>query len=690
MPRPLVAALLALIPTPTAAQLDEGVYLAFDDEPLGGGALLNGSVTASAPVQDFSLLDVPAGLTLLSKVEISGSLALELSADANGGFATTLDALLVPLAPVELSPGIELVPFATVTVTLAGVAEAGMRVSVVQDFAVPVTVAQGGLQDLRLDEEPELRTRHTAPEVSGATAVQVAVDVEASLLYLIVLPGAVLPGPAFGAELGFDLDVQPGGDPWWDLDGELRILAGSAAGGTPGLELLGEQELDVDDAGEPLPPAPAPSRRWSRAWNLGGSETATSAAPLADGSGELVLTGPTTGAGGTAWFARVAADGELVWEAESFFQVGGTARPEEIQRTPDGGFLVGSNTGVGAVARVDRLTADGLPLWSRSYTDDLGGTLGLRSLVARPDGGAVFCGQLTRAGQTFPVAAWVAPSGELESAVELTVPGVSFAGLDRVTPTADGGWAFAGWIQYQDAGTPGLASRSALIAKADAGGGLVFARAVGGVGYDFAVDLAEGPDGELAAIGQLGAGGATLAWTFWLDAAGELGSTLHFTDAPGAGFTALSSIDALPGGGFLVAGLRGLGAAQDAWLFQLDDHGLPLWWKTIAGGEADEPREARVLDDGVLLVGLTRSVDDSTPIPGSDYWAMRAGVEGMLHFDASLGFDATNPVPTRSASSEGSVVVVELPATFAPAPASANDLVLTPVATAAAAIVLAP
>ena len=672
---------LSLLPAPTAAQIDQGLYLSWNDHSLtsAAGATLNGSAVVAAPDPGFSLLDTPGGTALISKVELRAALALEISASGSGSFQDVLSLPPVALAPLEPIPGVVLLPFAELVLTLEGEAAPGMRASVVQDFAIPITLAMGGLQDMRLDEEPALRTRVTEPAGVGSGPLRVDARLEASLLYLIALPGAVLPGPAVGAELAFELRGDPLLDPWWELDAELDVLGGTLVGLELDLESLGALDLDVADAGGPFPLAPPPSRRWSRAFDLGQAENATAVAALGDG---LALAGNLTGAGGVGWVARLDTDGTIQWEEQSSFVLGGTLRPEALGATPDGGLLMGGNTGVGAVPRVDRIDAGGASVWSRILDDLQGGILSLTSLLVRGDGGAVVCGKVQRGALGLPAVLWIAPDGALEDARELLLPGGESAAFTSVVELADGGWGLAGWVDSP--AVEGLQSRCGLAVRIDAGHQALYAKALGGLGYDQLHDLAAAADGSLVLAGDLGAN-PHHAWTAWLDPAGALVASQHHSDAAPGAFTSLRAIEALPGGGFVLSGVRHLGAARDLWLFEIDGAGMPVWWKSVEGAHTDEPADLRVLADGIAVAGFTSTLDAAATLPSSDLWLLRSGVDGMLHFDAGLGFTATGPVPSWTHSEPA---LADLGASLSPFAATALDGVFLPLATAAVATLL--
>jgi hypothetical protein len=677
----LVLAAAALASAPTAAQDHTDLYVPFDGVSLTGtgtGVVLSGSAVFAVPDASYVLLP-GAPPTLVAHLPLRGAITVEVTSTGVSNFAQTLASPPLILPAVEVAPGISVVPVVALTLLVQGHAEPQMRLSATSDFVAPVTVAFGTQVDAALDATPVVNARTGTPELP-ARAASLSVTVEAGVACLLLTPGAGSAGVFASVRHGFDLQVNTVADPWWSLGARLAVLGGDL---TRSIELA-DLDLDVADAGAAFPGGAALRKRWSRAWDLGGGEDATSIAVVADGTDELVLVGNTSGVGSVGWLARAGLDGVLAWEEKSTQVAGGNLRPEVVHAAPDGGLLVAGNEGLTGGLRLDRLDGSGAAVWSRRYAA-AGTLLFARGLVVRPDGGAVLAGRRVQGGTQRPIAVWIAPDGTVESALALDLgPAVGQAGFTDVAAAPDGSFAFGGYAYLNDAAAS-LASRNGLVARIDAQQTLAFARVLGGPGYDDGLGVGAGADGRTALAGRLASGDPQTAWVAILEADGALLSSNLYSDAAPGSFESAVDVDAVPGAGFVVTGERGLAAAREAWLFQVDGRGMPVWWKTVQGTGLDQPAEVRAIANGVLLCGRTDTTSAGDP-PQSDLWAARTDVDGMLRLDPALGFSVVNPPVTWRAS--GHTSAVSPPATLAPFALTASTGALVPVPTAAGVFLL--
>jgi hypothetical protein len=108
---------------------------------------------------------------------------------------------------------------------------------------------------------------------------------------------------------------------------------------------------------------------------------------------------------------------------------------------------------------------------------------------------------------------------------------------------------------------------------------------------------------------------------------------------------------------------------------------MPVWLKSLRGPHHDELVELRTLPDGLVACGFTKSLDADATIPQEEMWIVRADVDGMLHFDATYGFDAVNDAARWADTTE--VVVADMPGALVELDAFESDAALDVEGTAA-------
>ena len=634
-PRPWFLCLLLSLAA-SSARADDGVYVPYDGVPLASpGAVVDLHGNAVLAANDLTV-DVQTGaggvpVGVSASFELRGALTAEVTATVGGAFHDVLATEVIPLAPIPIG-AVTVLPHVYLEVDLAGTAEAGMRVAWVQRLAARASVDVGVGFQPQLDGMPELAHQSAVPDVTGVGNTSVTADVRAVLILLIAYQGVPLGGPTASLEFGTDLGVTPHADPWWDLDADLAVRVGVLAGESFADVGLWQTSVDVA-GGEGTYVTPSPAR-WSHTYSIGTlSDELTAAAPI-DG-GVAVVGRLGLGAG---WFARLDDSGMPSSESASTLTVNGVSRPDDLIVLPDGGWLVSS---VGPPARLDRLDAQGMSSWTRMYEDGAGYPIAGRAICLRPDGGIVLAGAVTRLGVARPVVMLLDPAGQVDQAVELDLDAVStWAGFHDVVPAANGGYVLVGWIDPSDGGA--LGGGAGLVARIDDDGALGFVRALGGGGHDELFAVTATDDGGAVAAGRLGVVSQPSSWLARLDATGGLvWSTSYAGDDP-VSIDASVDVASIGDGGFVCTGTTRLGTARDATLFQVDGAGLPIWWKSLRGEHEDRPLSLRVLDDGVILCGATRSADDTLPIPKSELWAVRTAVDGMVRFGGAAPFEVKN------------------------------------------------
>ncbi|HEX5009721.1 MAG TPA: hypothetical protein VFY71_04915 [Planctomycetota bacterium] len=637
---------LALLSAPLAAQSgDDDVFVPFDHvELLSSGfahVTLDGSVTLAAPVSTIGVTQSGSGAVkgVTAAITMQGSVTLEVSAEASGSVSETLPLAAVPLQAFTAGSGVDVEPWAVVSVTVTGCAAAGLRTSWVQAFTLEASVAVGPGFHVTATEGPAVQLAGE-PDIAAGGAADIHVSTTVAVVYLLAKGGLPLGGPLAGITMDVDSHVDTAADPWWSVDGQSTLLAGYFGLGIAPL-VFPQAPVNLGAADGPAPPG-APTSRWAVTLDTGGIEGAKGL--LATQDGYLVtalhdLADP--------FLARLGPDGALLSaDIASTITSGGGEQVICSEPTLDGGVLLGGN-GAGGL-RLDRLDAGGTMVWSKVFSHDGAILPAFIDVVAMDDGGFACLGRMILASTSIARAFVMRldADGQVLWVRDLflggTDPGVQPHDL---APTADGGVVLTGGCSYFESfvGTPVLSVNNLLLARLDADGDLVFAEVLGTTSGEEGRCVTEGLNGTLWVGGALTEGPSTYAWVSSFAANGGLGSTikLHGND-PTSIFTNSVHTVVPTSLGLQLFGERGLGTGRDAWLALIASNGLPMTWTTIGGPGDDAPLGLRLVPFGMIAWGSTSSPDALGSGTGTDQWLLHTSVDGVLHFKPSTGFTTTS------------------------------------------------
>ncbi len=645
-----------------AQDFQGGTYIPFDEmvvvEALGAQIVLNGNIAVAAPTPSFLATVDPNGVpdSFTSDIELRAAVTAEISADVSGDFEETISGPLLPLPPFQVGANIIVVPHAYANVTFRGTAEAGMRIAMVQEISTLVSISIASTSSAGTDGPPKFHADFTPPEVTGASGFDVEMEVHAGVLFLVTVQGIPIGGPIVEASFGLEFGVNPVLNPWWELDGLVAVTIGWAA---PDFDLaldvpvadvtLYRKKSNVAQARSGFPVLAVPSFRWSRVFDLAADEGATALVPLKSG---YVVLGNGAGIFNRAWIAGLALDGSASWEKLGTSAVTGTMRPTDACATTDGGLAACGWVTTASGARIDRYAdTQGTPLWSRTLVEPTGGLISLNAIAPAPNGAVIVAGRVSRATLLWTRAylAEIDAAGLVTWAKELDLgPDVKHVRFEDLTRTEAGRIVAVGNVEYANA-TVGatIANQNALVVAIDANGVPEFAKAIGGVGTDDAFSVAVVPDGTIL-LGGLVALEDHAAWLACLESDGALrwsatyaGETVSGSSGD-TGFDRIEGVAPLSHGGFLVTGTTGNSADKDAWLFRVDDGGMPVWLKSLRGADEDVLLGIEPVKWGLIAWGRTKSINTVSPVKQTDLWVGRTAVDGMLRFDPSNGFDARN------------------------------------------------
>ena len=652
---PLSTALLAAVASLSpglaeAGEIKNGLYLPFDDVPIigatGASVALNGNAVIGAPTAKFSL----GSDHLDTEITVEGALTAEVTASASGSFQHGLALPVAVLPPIPVSPVVQIQPVMFLGAKVSGEASAGMRLSVVQRFEIGASIKIG--DGLAIDsDDPTFGSRYGVPEIIGATGVDVTVAVEAEMIFFVVANSIPVGGPTITADFGATIAVQPLADPWWSIDAFVDISAGAKVAGGPEVSSsIWTESIDIADAGGPMGGAPSPTR-WSRSYDLDHTEDATSVIPLDRG---FLLAGNGKGPNNQGWLARVDDAGIPEWERLSTAAPVG-CRPVEVHEFAGSGYVVGGVDAILGDARVDRVDAHGNLMWTNVFSDVAGGTLTLETLVPNGDDGFIFAGRVTRGTTKHPIVVYLDRNGSIETSLSYDLDGASdVGGFSSLHLDEDGSVIAAGYVEWQDTTAfidQTIAGKNALVCRVTPDRQLAWARVIGGTGPDEALDVDLDHDGSIVLCGHV-SGEANDGWVARLRPDGVLDWSGVYAGDSSTGNDQLTSIAVVDEGGYLVTGTTDVGANQDAWALMVSTAGMPIWFKSVRGGELDALVDVVALDDGLVACGSTKSTGPNAQGMTGDLWCVRTSVDGMLHFDVASGIDVVNDAAQWTTTSD--------------------------------------
>jgi hypothetical protein len=350
-----------------------------------------------------------------------------------------------------------------------------------------------------------------------------------------------------------------------------------------------------------VPPAHA---QW--AFTYGGSDDDSLISIQQTQDGGYIVAGTTSsfGAGsGDIVLMKLTASGELTWQKA--YGGTGTEMAKSIRQTRDGGYIVAGQTssfGAGDINLwVMKLSSAGVITWQKRYGgtgDDYAG-----SIQQTQDGGYIVTGHTFSFGEGV-CDAWVL---KLDSTGVVTwfktYGGAGEDAIDSIQQTQDGGYIAAGSTT-----SFGVESSDVWILRLDSAGEAVWQKTYGRSGGDWARAIQQTRDGEHIVAGYTSLSNVENgdAWVMKLSSAGAVVWQKAYG---GSGDEFAKAIQQTQDGGYIVAGdTWPLGGPDDAWVFKLDSAG-EIVWQRIYGGSAWDSAESiqQTQDGGYIVAGQTCS-----------------------------------------------------------------------------------
>ena len=344
---------------------------------------------------------------------------------------------------------------------------------------------------------------------------------------------------------------------------------------------------------------------WQHA--LGGSETEFPHAVIETMDGGFVVVGSTSSSdgdpanaegSGKAWVVKLNSTGAIEWQWRYGPLLGGSFW--SITETPAGDLVIAGETqstnepiscGLPATnAWLVKLTSMGQLIWQRCYG---GSSLdAFFDITKTIDNGYVLIGNsgsndFDVSGNNGSRDAWVVKvnaQGDIEW--QRSLGGSSTDEAYAIMATPDGGYAAVGRTRSSDGDVTGYHGQEDVwVFKLDANGGLLWQRATGGSGIEFARDLVTHADGGITVAG----------WTDSSD--GDVSST---------------------------------NGGTDAWLVRFNAEGALIWEQTLGGSDAELFTTIfSTTDNGFAVAGRSASNDGDVTCDhgGDDVWLVKLGAE---------------------------------------------------------------
>jgi len=413
--------------------------------------------------------------------------------------------------------------------------------------------------------------------------------------------------------------------------------------------------------------AQTPGIEWQRP--LGGSVSDYWAKTIVTNDNHLLVAGISTrtGTGSDIRLTKMKQDGGIVWE--KFYGGSGNDDIQDIQKTPDGGFIFVANTtsidgdvtgfhgpvsGANYDLWVVKISASGAIEWQKC----VGGSKVeyYRQCAVLSDGSFVIMGTTMSNDGDF---LYYNPNSTQGFAVKLSTSGSvlwkaytggSNSDAKKLLVKSNGNIVLGG-IDYT-LGNKGLAD--IVVAEVDANGNSKYRKSYGGSGIEDLLGLLETGTGKLTVLANAGSMNGDIVgahdgndiWVLMLDDKGSMiwQKAIGGTSADGspvASFIAADSSIILSGITSSTDGdMTSNHGGSDIYISKIANNGTTLWSKCLGGSGTDSRTQMQVDASGqISLLGTTTSNngDVSGNHGAADIWFVKLTAGGAIDWQRSLG-----------------------------------------------------
>jgi len=358
---------------------------------------------------------------------------------------------------------------------------------------------------------------------------------------------------------------------------------------------------------------------WAKAY--GGTSTDKAWGVAVADNGDIVVAGSTNsfGAGNDVWVLRLDAFGNVVWQKAYGGSGGDIARG--ITTTSSGDIIVvGKTMSFGdwiADAWVLRLDADGNVKWQRAFGGVGAGDEAIA--VAESDGDIIVVGHTYSfgAGSSDVLVVKLDENGNI-----LWQRAYGGSGFDEAwgVAVADNGDIIV--VGYSESFGSGI--YDVWVLRLDGSGNIIWQKAYGEAGADFAHDVAVADNGDIVVVGQTS--GSLLVLR--LDGQGNVKWQKAYS---GASDDLAYGVVIADNGDIIVAGRsNSFGNSSDyIWVLRLDENGNIVWQKAYGGTSDDLAYGVALAGNGdIIVAGETESF--GVRMGTSDFIVLRLDEDGNL------------------------------------------------------------
>jgi len=223
-----------------------------------------------------------------------------------------------------------------------------------------------------------------------------------------------------------------------------------------------------------------------------------------------------------------------------------------------------------------------------------------------------------------------------------------------IQQTSDGGYIATGFTFSNDGDVSGNHNPDSdgWVVKLDAAGNLLWQKAIGGVGGDFATAIQQTTDGGYIVGGYSAsndgdASGNNGSFDFWLLKLDVSGNILWHNMIGGSQDERSQALQQTADGGYIMTGTTAsvITGKRDCFVVKLNASGNIVWQKTQGGTDDDEYRSIQqTTDGGYIAAGNTASYDGdvSGNHGGADYWVVKLDASGNITWQKTLGGSGTD------------------------------------------------
>lgn len=322
-----------------------------------------------------------------------------------------------------------------------------------------------------------------------------------------------------------------------------------------------------------------------------------------------------------------------------------------VRETSDGGFIVVGWTRSFGVGNKDvyllKIDANGDTLWTRTYggvNDDEGW-----SVQETSDGGYIVAGSTESFGAGGSDIYLVKTDMNGDTIWTSTCGLLYYEYGYSVQETSDSGYIVTGRISSFSAG-----GFDVFLVKFDANGNLLWAKFLGGTGWDVGYSVKETSDGGYIVAGWTMRWGQT--WDVYLLKTDGDGDTLWTRTYGGINWDVGYEIQETSDNGFIIVGTTessGVGCF-DIYLIKIDSIGNTLWTKTHGDAGWDECYSVKqTYDGGYIIAGATGSFGAG----GFDIYLIRTDVNGNAIWTKTYGGEEWDIGYSVQETSDGGYII---------------------------------